>query len=90
MIRFLVVRLVLIAVTLSVISAAIFAVTEVLPGDVASQILGQGATEENLESVRRQLNLDRPAVVRYLDWVGGAVQGDLGESLQQRRPITYG
>ena len=88
MIRFLVVRLLLIAVTLGVISVAIFAVTEVLPGDVASQILGQGATEENLESVRRQLELDRPAVVRYLDWVGGAVTGDLGDSLQQRRPIT--
>ncbi|MEX1022350.1 MAG: ABC transporter permease [Dehalococcoidia bacterium] len=88
MIRFLAIRLGLIGVTLGVISVAIFAVTEVLPGDVAAQILGQGATAENLESVRQQLNLDRPAAVRYLDWMGGTVRGDLGESLVQRRPIT--
>jgi peptide/nickel transport system permease protein len=86
--RFLVVRLGLIAITLVVISAAIFAITEVLPGDVATQILGQGATEANVEALRRQMGLDQPVYVRYLEWIGGAIRGDLGDSLRQRTPIT--
>ena len=88
MARFVLMRLVLIAVTLFVISFAIFGVTEVLPGDVATQILGQGATPENVAAVREQLGLDRPWPTRYLDWVAGAVTGDLGTSLVQRLAIT--
>ena len=57
MLRFLVVRLSLIVLTLLVVSMAIFTVTEVLPGDVAWHILGQGATPENLEVVREKLDL---------------------------------
>ncbi len=81
-------RLGLIAVTLLVVSLAIFTVTEILPGDVAKMILRQGATEENLAAVRKNLGLDRPATERYLDWVGNAVQGDLGDSYVQKRPVT--
>ena len=81
-------RLGLIAVTLLVVSLAIFYVTELLPGDVAKMILRQGATEENLAVVRKDLGLDRPAAERYLDWVGNAVQGDLGDSYVQKRPVT--
>jgi peptide/nickel transport system permease protein len=88
MARFLIIRLGLIVITLFVVSMAIFAITEVLPGDVATQILGQGATPERLEAVRRTMGLDQPAYIRYLDWVGGAVRGDLGTSLVQRIPIT--
>lgn len=87
MIRFLAVRVSLIAITLLVVSAAIFAVTEVLPGDIAWQVLGQGATPENLAVVRERLDLNRPAYVRYFDWVIHAVQGDLGDSYIQTRPI---
>lgn len=87
MARFLIIRLGLIIVTLAVVSVAIFGVTEVLPGDVATQILGQGATEQNVRVIRERLNLDLPAPVRYLDWVGGIVRGDLGDSLVQQRPI---
>ena len=74
MIRFLIVRVSLIAITLLVVSAAIFAVTEVLPGDIAWQVLGQGATPENLAVVRERLDLNRPAYVRYFDWVIHAVR----------------
>ncbi|MFZ9133246.1 MAG: ABC transporter permease, partial [Gemmobacter sp.] len=59
-------------------SVLIFAGTEVLPGDVASAILGQGATEKTLANLREALGLDRPAVVRYFEWLGGVLQGDLG------------
>lgn len=70
-----------------VVSLAIFIITEILPGDVATMMLRQGATEQNLRKVREDLRLDRPAHVRYLDWIGGVVRGDLGESYVQKRPI---
>ncbi len=88
MLRFILRRLSLIGVTLLVVSLAIFLVTEILPGDVATMILRQGATEENLAVVRRDLGLDRPAHERYLSWVGSAVRGDLGDSYKQKKPIT--
>ncbi|MEE8413098.1 MAG: ABC transporter permease [Dehalococcoidales bacterium] len=87
MLRFLIVRFGLIAITLLVVSVAIFAVTEVLPGDVAWHILGQGATAENLEAVREKLDLNRPAHIRYLGWVSNALRGDLGDSYLQNRPV---
>ena len=88
MLRFLSVRLSLIVVTLMVVSMGIFVVTEILPGDVATKMLGQFATEQNTKNLREQLGLDRPAPVRYLTWIGGVVRGDLGDSLVQRRPIS--
>lgn len=88
MVRFLIRRIILVFLTLLVVSLAIFLVTEILPGDVATMILGQGATEENLAAVRAQLKLDRPAPVRYWDWMTGALRGDLGNSYVQRRPIV--
>jgi peptide/nickel transport system permease protein len=87
MIRFLVRRLLFMALTLWLISVAIFAVTEVLPGDVAQAVLGQQATDESLASVRAKLGLDRSPVERYVAWISGAVRGDLGESLRMGIPV---
>jgi peptide/nickel transport system permease protein len=81
-------RLALGALTLLAVSALIFASTEILPGDVASAILGQQATPEALAAIRAELGLDRPAVARYADWLLGFVQGDLGRSLANRQPIA--
>jgi peptide/nickel transport system permease protein len=69
-------------------SVLIFMGTEVLPGDVASAILGQGATETTLANLRESLGLDRPAAVRYFEWLWGALQGDLGTSLTNKRDIA--
>jgi peptide/nickel transport system permease protein len=52
-----------------------------LPGDAVTVIAGQDATPTELERIREQLGLDRPFVVQYLDWLGGAVRGDFGSSL---------
>ncbi len=81
-------RLALGAGTLLVVSLLIFAGTELLPGDVAEAILGQSATPEAVANIRAALGLDRPAWVRYLDWLSGLLQGDLGISLANRRPIA--
>ena len=88
MLRFLAVRLSLIAVTLVTVSLVIFIITEILPGDVATRRLGQLATEQSLKNLREELGLDRPAAERYLSWIGGVVQGDFGDSLVQRRPVA--
>jgi peptide/nickel transport system permease protein len=88
MVRFLIRRLLFMALTLWVISVTIFAVTELLPGDVAQAVLGQEATPENLAVVRAKLGLDRSPVERYVDWIGGAVRGDLGDSLRMGAPVA--
>ena len=80
MARFLLRRVLFMALTLWLISVVIFVVTEVLPGDVATAIMGQEATAEDLARIRERCGLNRPRPVRYVEWVGGAVRGDLGES----------
>jgi peptide/nickel transport system permease protein len=69
-------------------SVLIFVGTEVLPGDVAQAVLGQGATEQALANMRAQMGLDRPPMVRYFEWLFNAVQGDLGVALSNRRDIA--
>jgi peptide/nickel transport system permease protein len=81
-------RLALGLLTIWAASVVIFVATEILPGDVATAVLGQAATPQALENLREQLDLDRPAALRYVDWLSGFVQGDLGTSLANRRPIA--
>lgn len=74
--------------TLWAVSVVIFTAVEMLPGDLAQNILGQAATDETVAAFRAELGLDRPAVVRYFDWLGGMVQGDWGTSLANGREIS--
>ncbi|WP_299024569.1 ABC transporter permease [uncultured Sulfitobacter sp.] len=69
-------------------SILIFAGTTMLPGDVAQQILGQGATPENLANLRAELGLNDPPLTRYFQWLGGIMQGDLGTALTNGRDIA--
>jgi len=75
-------------VTMLTISILIFFAVEMLPGDLAQAVLGQGATEENLRAMREQLGLDRWAPLRYLEWLGGALTGDFGSSLITKTPVV--
>ncbi len=81
-------RIALGLLTLFVISLLIAFGVELLPGDLAQEILGQGATPEGLRVLRLQLGLDTPPHIRYLDWLGGMVTGDMGLSLANKRPIA--
>lgn len=74
--------------TLFIVSLIVFAGTEVLPGDVAAAVLGQGATPETLAAYRAEMNLDRPAYERYAEWFFGLFTGDLGNSLATQRPVA--
>jgi peptide/nickel transport system permease protein len=69
-------------------TALTFAVTEILPGDAAVAILGDTATEADIQSLRQELGLERPLVVRYADWLGNAITGDLGRSYRTRESIA--
>ena len=71
-----------------IVSLIVFSVLEVLPGDVATRILGRDATPEALDLLRAKLGLDDPAPVRYLHWLAGLLSGDLGQSLVSSRPVT--
>ena len=75
-------------VTLLVVSIIIFGAVELLPGDLAEAILGQAATPETVKAMREELGLDRSAPVRYVEWLGGALQGDFGVSLANKRSVA--
>lgn len=81
--------------TLFVVSIIISLAMELLPGDFARAILGQSATPETVAAFQKQVGLDRSPVERYLEWIGGVVQGDFGTSLAgagslggAQRPVT--
>jgi peptide/nickel transport system permease protein len=67
-------------------SVIIFAVTQLMPGDVAEMILGRWAKEEAVRELRQELGLDRPLHVQYLDWLTDFATGDWGVSLTTRVP----
>jgi peptide/nickel transport system permease protein len=70
--------------TLFVVSIIIFSAMQFLPGDFATAVLGQSATPETVAAFRKELGLNDPAVVRYIQWIGGVVQGDFGSSFSGR------
>jgi len=80
-------RLTALMVTLLVASLLIFLLLEILPCDPAAVILGVGAQEDTLRALRAELGLDLPAPVRYLNWLGEVLQGDLGRSYTYDTPV---
>jgi len=88
MTKFVVRRLLLGIVTMLVVSVLVFASTEILPGDVAEAILGRMATPEAVAAIRERLGLERPAYIRYFDWLISLLTGQLGTSLGSGREIT--
>ena len=70
-------RILLSLLTLLLVSLIIFLMLEILPGDVASRILGRDATPETLAALRLRLHLDEPALLRYGQWLGHLVTGHL-------------
>ncbi|ALV91822.1 MULTISPECIES: ABC transporter permease [Pantoea] len=74
--------------TLLIVSAVVFFITSLLPGDAAQMILGQNATPETVAALRQQLGLDQPLLVRYFSWLGGMLHGDFGTSFASHLPVT--
>ncbi|NML76437.1 ABC transporter permease [Rhizobium sp. S-51] len=74
--------------TLAAVSALIFVVMDVLPGDPASIMLGTSASPDTLAALRLELGLDQPLPVRYLQWLSAALTGDLGRSYTYGVPVA--
>lgn len=89
MARYTLKRLGLALITLVVLSMLVFAVAQLLPGNVGRSVLGPYATEEAVAEYNHQHGTDRPVVVQYIDWARGAVQGDLGTSLVSPEPPVW-
>lgn len=88
MLRLILGRLAIGVLSLLAVSVAVFAITALLPGDVAQESLGQAATPEAVAGLRRALGLDLPAHLRYLHWLGGLLSGDPGRSLVNDVPVA--
>jgi peptide/nickel transport system permease protein len=85
--KFLLTRLGLALLTLVLVSIILFAVAEILPGDVGRTILGPYASNEQVARLNHELGNDRPLPVRYADWVSGFVTGDWGDSALLNTPV---
>jgi peptide/nickel transport system permease protein len=86
--RFVLARLAWLVGTLLLISVLVFLATQALPGDPVKAILGNSATPERTEILRKQLGLDRPVSEQYFSWLKGVLHGDLGTSVISGRPVT--
>jgi peptide/nickel transport system permease protein len=74
------------------VTVVVFLMTLLTPGDPVVALLGdsaQGITGEAREALRRELGLDRPLPLQYLDYLGGLLRGDLGTSVRSRRPVLH-
>ena len=88
MTRFLLGRCLGLVLTLLAASAVVFLVLDVLPGDVAQVMLGPDADPQAVQALAAQLGLDRPAWVRYGQWLLGLLQGELGMSQAYGVPVA--
>ena len=88
MLAFLLKRFATFVITLAVASLVVFAVLELLPGNAAEVILGDTGTPEAVAALQAKLGLDRPAGLRYTEWVGGLVRGHTANSISYDTPTA--
>lgn len=88
MLRYVLKRLLSLAISLVVASAVIFLAIEVVPGDPAAYMLGLNAQEDTLNALREQLGLNGSLIERYTSWIGGMLHGDFGISYTYRTPVA--
>ncbi|EWG11520.1 MULTISPECIES: nickel ABC transporter permease [Bacillaceae] len=84
---FLMRRLVQMIPVLLGVTLMVFLIMQMVPGDPAVLVAGEGATDEQVEAIRHDLGLDQPLAVQYLSYVGDVVKGDFGESIRTSRPV---
>jgi peptide/nickel transport system permease protein len=81
-------RLLIALITSIIVSFVVFFATAILPGDAASMQLGQAATPEAVEGLRKAMHLNDPAIIRFLRWIVGLLHGDLGISYANNLPVA--
>ena len=80
--RYLLGRLRHLTVVLFLVTFLTFLLVNVLPGDIAYDIAGLDASEEEVQQIREDLGLNRPFLIRYFEWLGGVLTGDWGQSFR--------
>lgn len=88
MLRYFILRLVYIVPVLLFASMISFGLAKLAPGDITMTLLGPYASEKDRDALREELSLDQPVYVQYVRWLGRAVQGDLGRSIEMRAPVA--
>jgi peptide/nickel transport system permease protein len=81
-------RLGYLVLTMLVVSFAIYMISEFTPGDVARKVLGPFATQHQVELLTEQMGLNRPVFIRYFEWVGQILTGDLGYSTVYKTEVN--
>jgi len=81
-------RLVMLVPVLLIVGTIVFALVHLTPGDPAAVMAGQSATPEQIEQIRKQLGLDRPLMEQFVDWFGGLLRLDFGESIFLGMSVT--
>lgn len=87
MLRYIIKRLLLLIPIILGVSAIIFALKSFTPGDPARQILGNDATQEQVDAKREELGLNDPVIVQYFRYIGGIIRGDFGDSYRTGEPV---
>ncbi len=85
--RYAIRKLVTMILTILMVSLLVFLAFSIIPGDPATQMLGTNATAQKLEALRAQMGLDRPLLIRYLEWVKNFISGDMGISYSYHVPV---
>ncbi len=88
MLRYATKQLLNMLLTLFAVSFLVFMLNEWAPGDVASKLLGPFATQDQVDKLNTAMGLDRPVLIRYFEYMGAALTGDLGQSLVYRQPVA--
>lgn len=88
MLRFVVRRLLTTIPVMAFVALFVFSLLYIAPGDPAAVIAGDQASPQDVERIRLSLGLDRPFLVRFVEWAGLVLQGDLGTSMFTGLPVT--
>ena len=88
MLAFIVRRLLSTVMVMTTVAVFIFLLLHLSPGDPAAIIVGDNATQVQIDAVRKQLGLDDPLAVQFVRWVGGVLRGDLGISIFSHEPVN--
>lgn len=81
-------KIISLIITLFIVSLLAFLAFQIIPGDPTTKLLGTNATPEKVAQLRSQLGLDRPVLIRYIDWLGGFVRGQFGTSYTYNRAVS--
>ena len=87
MLKFVIKRFLSAIPVLIIVLLLVFFLMRVMPGDIAHNIAGEEATEEEIESIKKQLGLDKPITIQFVDYFTGVLKGDLGKSMYNRKPV---